>query len=119
MPTILSDSARAKNDIASHFAQLKFKQEVVAIFSLLLICVLFWIILSLFSSQQKTKVTPELTKMSATLNPTIDTDLLDALLTKKMYTENELTQFPIFTIVYDKRTQVGKIVSIDDPEVAQ
>jgi hypothetical protein len=119
MPTILSDSARAKNGIATHFAQLRYKQEILAIFSLLLVSVLFWIIISLFSSQQKTKITPELTKMAVTLNPTVNTALLDELVTKKMYTQSELSQFPIFTIIYDKRTQEGKIVSIDDPEVEQ
>ena len=119
MPTILSDSTSTRSGISSHFAKLKHKQEILVIFSLLLVCIIFWITISVFSSQQKTKITPELTKMAKILNPAIKTESLDSLSTKKIYSESELTQFPIYTIVYDKRTQVGKIVLIDDPEVEE
>ncbi len=119
MPTILSASTEVKTGISGHFARLKYKQQLLAIFSLLLVCVMFWIAITLFSSQQKVAISPDLLKMSQSLNPSVQIQLLDSLQTKKIYTDSELQRFPIYIIEYDQRTQIGKIVRADEAGVTE
>lgn len=119
MSTILSANTQVKTGISGHFARLKYKQQLLAIFSLLLVCIMFWIGISIFSSQQKVLISPDLLKMSQSLNPSLQVELLDSLQNKKMYSDTDLAQFPIYVIQYDQRTQIGKIVRADEVDAAQ
>ncbi len=117
METITTERTRVNSGIAGQFSRLKYKQQLLAIFSLLLVCIFFWIAASLFSSQQKSKLTPELAKMAKPFNPVLKAELLDTVMSKKMYTQEELQSFSIFVLNYDKVTQSASIVPYDAPGV--
>jgi hypothetical protein len=77
---------------------LKKRKEILVILIFLFVIVIFWIGLSLFSSQEKLGITPEQKKMAQPLTPNINVATLEKLEQKKKYTEFELKNFPVYSL---------------------
>ena len=58
-----------------------------------------WVGVSLFSSQQRTKISAKLIQQSKPLNPSIDTVTLDKLEQKRSFDDQELESFTIYTLL--------------------
>mgnify|MGYP006921601114 CR=1 FL=1 len=87
---------------------LKKRKEILIILLFLFVIVIFWIGLSLFSSQQKLGITPEQKKLSQPLTPNIDVTTLEKIEKKKKYTDYELQNFPIY-VNYESNGVTRKI----------
>jgi ABC-type Na+ efflux pump permease subunit len=87
---------------------LKKRKEILIILLFLFVIVIFWIGLSLFSSQQKLGITPEQKKLSQPLTPNIDVTTLEKIEKKKKYTDYELQNFPIY-VNYESNGVIRKI----------
>lgn len=85
-------------DFQSQFKKLQQRKELLVILLFLFVIILFWIALSIFSSQQLTGLTAQQQTLAAPLTPTLDTSVIETLEQKKMYDESELGDFPIFTV---------------------
>lgn len=80
--------------------------------SLLFVCVIFWIIISLFSSQKTSKVPETSQKLATPLNPVLDTSKLNKLEEKTYYAPEELRSFPINVIETDAKSRTKRVIQI-------
>jgi len=87
--------------IQDQLKNLKKRKEVLIILIFLFVIVIFWIGLSLFSSQQKLGITPEQKALAQPLTPNVNTAVLEKLEAKKKYSDFELREFPIYAIYQD------------------
>ena len=89
----------------------------VLLFSLVTIGV--WVSFSIFLSQKKTPIDPELIRLSLPLNPNINLEVIKDLATKKSYSASELEGFTIYTLITDKQTRQRILVSLDEYQQIQ
>ena len=113
--TIATPAATTRKVVKKQFTILKHKRQLLTILTLLFICVIFWGIVSLFSSQQVTKVDAKLLKLSTPITPNLDLETLNTLEEKRSFTDEELTNFPIYRLYTDPRTREDKVIPIDEP----
>lgn len=67
-----------------------------------LVTVLFWIGFTIYFSQQKTKIPPEVQRYALPLNPTIDAAALTQIGQLRAFSPQELADFPIYDSVIDE-----------------
>ena len=79
------------------FKDLLKRKDVLYIFILGLVVVVAWIGISVYSSLRKTTIPPEVAKQTIPLNPVIDTQILDNLQNRTLYSKEELQSFPLNT----------------------
>lgn len=108
------------NSIKKDIKKLQQNKQFLAIMILLFVSLLFWITVSLISSQTTEKVSSELKLISKQLTPVIDSSIFQAISEKKEYSEEELSGFTIYKVITsrDGRTEtvVPIEVTIDDLE---
>ncbi len=80
------------------FKDLLKRKDVLYIFILGLVIVVIWIGINVYSSLQKTTIPPEVAKQTIPLNPVIDTQTLDNLQSRTLYSKEELQSFSLNTI---------------------
>ncbi len=86
---------------------------ILIVLSLLFVCVIFWILISLISSQKTSKVPETSIKLAEPLNPVLDTSKLDALDSKIYYAPEELQSFPVNIIETDEKTRAKRVIQIN------
>ncbi|MGD9129328.1 MAG: hypothetical protein PVJ09_02480 [Candidatus Woesebacteria bacterium] len=101
------------NQFKKQYSSLKFSRYLFIFLMFMLVVLVFWIIVSLFSSQNKLKITSDLKTMVIPLSPNIDTDTLGRLESKKEYKKEELEVFPIYKVEVDPETQEKSLVEVD------
>lgn len=113
--TITTPSLEAKRTFSKEMNRLRTNQQLLTILVLLFICLIFWIIVSLFSSQTSSKISPDIKEMAKPFNPTLSTQVLDTLESKRVFSEEELANFPIYVIERDPLDQTERIVELGTP----
>ncbi len=88
--------------MAVNLGNLQQKQTLLRILVFTLVTVVIWVALTLFRSQQKTGIAPELQKLAEPLNPNIDVQVIERIEAKKAYSEADLQNFTILKIVRNK-----------------
>jgi len=88
----------------------------IAIFTL--VAVMVWVGGSIFQSQQRTGISPELQALAEPLNPNIDVTTIDFIETKRFISEDELTGFPILKVVTVGNNRNQLVVPLDFDESA-
>jgi len=91
---------------------LKRRQSLLYLLIFSLVTIIIWAAFNIFRSQKSEPIPNELLKLARELNPSIDTSVIDALSRKKLFSEAELNNFPIYTIVTDSLRQ-EILVTID------
>jgi len=94
----------------SQLSQLQKRQTLLKIFIFTLVTVIIWVGLTLFRTQQETGIRPELITKSEALNPNINIEVVDQLEQKRQYTDQELSDFPIYTIFTTKSGEEQLVV---------
>ncbi len=112
---ITTPANETRKAVKKQFAIMKHKKQLLTILSLLFICVIGWAVVSLFAAQQKTKIDSKFLKYATPLTANLDLETLNALESKRSFTESELTNFPIFRVYTDPKTREEKVISIDAP----
>ncbi len=92
--------------------KLKRNQKMLIIIILLFVLILIWTFISLFTSQKTEVTSPELVRLAAPLSPSLDTDTLENLQTQRSFTEEELSDFPIFKILVSADGRAESVVPI-------
>lgn len=92
---------------------LRFKQQALYLMIFSFVTVVVWIGGSLFSSQRRTGVSPELLELAKPLNPTINTALLEEIEARKSYTDEELKYFQVYKIIKSKDGRIQQVVPIE------
>lgn len=93
--------------------KLRQNKQFLAILVLLFVIMLFWIIISLITSQTSEKISPELQKLSKTLTPVIDTSVFEEITRKRQYTESELSAFTIFKVLTSRDGRTQRVVPLE------
>lgn len=94
----------------TQLAQLQQKQTFLKILIFTLVTVMVWVGLTLFRTQQRTGITPELLKMAEALNPNINEAVLSEIEQKRAYSPEELNDFPIYSITTDRTGEQQLVV---------
>lgn len=115
---IATPSVAAKRSFSKEMNRLKTSQQILTILVLLFICMILWIIVSLFSSQNTTTISSELLQMAKPFNPTLSTEVIDEIETKRVFSDQELQDFTIFVIERDPLNQVDVVVELGNPSSA-
>lgn len=108
-PTI---SLANKQAATTQLQKIRSSQTALSIFILLLVGVLLWIIVTVFSSNRDSQISAEAQQLATPLNPNLDVSVLDTLDAKTMYSDNQLSDFPIYVIVRDNQTQTEQVVPL-------
>ena len=93
--------------------KLRQNKQFLAILILLFVVLLFWVTISLITSQTTEKISPELQKLSQPLTPVIDKKIFERISTKRKYSEQELSGFTIFKVLVSKDGRNEKVVPIE------
>lgn len=109
---ISSPSVEAKRNFSRELNKLRRSQQILTILVLLFVVMSFWIVVSLFSSQKSSKISPEVQKLAKPLTPTLDDTILDTITAKRAFTPEELANFEIFVTITDTATQTERVVPI-------
>ena len=104
---------KQETTIKQDIRKIKQSKQFLTIFILLFVVLLFWIIISLVSSQTATKIDPELQLFAKPLTPVIDTEIFNGISAKKEYTAEELAGFTIFKVLTSRDGRTERIVPIE------
>lgn len=97
-------------------AGLRVKQRVLYLLIFSFVTVLVWVGGSLFSSQSKSGISPELKNLAKPLNPVINVELIREIGQKKHFTNQELESFQIYKLLKSKDGRAQRIIPIDSNE---
>jgi hypothetical protein len=75
--------------------RLKHSRDLLYIVILALVVAIVWIVLSVYHSSVQTTVPANIQSLTVPLNPTINTQLIQSLSNRTVYTSDELSNFPI------------------------
>ncbi len=103
----------SKSKISKDFQKLKTNRQFLTILVLLFVSVLFWITISLISSQSKEEVSKELTALSKPLTPTFDKEILEKIKAKHSYSKEELSSFVIYKVLTTRNGKTEKVVPLE------
>lgn len=110
---ITTSSFNSQRSFHSELSRLKQRKDLLTILVLLFVCAFAWAIVSVFSAQKKSTISPDLVKLSKPLSPLLDTAVLDTLEGRRQFSDDELVNFPIYKIYTNSTTQKESIVPID------
>lgn len=85
-------------DFQTQLKKLRYRKEVLVIMLFLLVIAVFWIALSIFTSQRQTGISSEQQQLAQPLTPVLDTAIIERLEQKRVYESEELSDFPIFLV---------------------
>lgn len=120
MPRILAQSN--SNTVPMHTHTTTVKQELqkikkskqaLVILIFLFITVSFWIGTTIFSSQTREKISPELIEIARPLNPNLRLEVLESIEAKRLYSSEELEAFAIYKLLATGDGQTQRIVPIE------
>lgn len=94
---------------------LRIKQQVLYVLIFSFVTVTIWIGGSLFRSQKKSGIAPDLLELAKPLNPAINTFILDEIEARPSYTDEELSYFQIYKIIRSKDGREQQVVPIESP----
>lgn len=88
------------------------KSFLLIVMSLLFVCVLFWIILSIFATQKESEVSGASEKLASPLNPVLDTSQLTKIENKRYTAPEELQSFPVNILLTDPKSKTKYVTQV-------
>ena len=98
---------------AEQFAVFKNQKVLLVALLFLFVIVIFWTGLSLFGSQTKFAVPPEMRELAKPLTPSIKGEVLTRIETKRQFSSDELVGFTIYKIIDGKGSADNKPRLVD------
>jgi len=89
-------------NLTDQFKKLQQRKDLLMIFILLFVIIIFWIMINVFSSQQKSGISGSQRQMAQSLSPNLDVSVIEELEGKIIYSEAELAEFPVFIVGADQ-----------------
>lgn len=74
------------------------QQQLLYMFVFGLVLSIAWLVVAIFSSQTSTKIDAELQRMSVSLNPNINEEVIEILEAKRSFSDEELANFEILRV---------------------
>lgn len=94
----------------TQLAQIQQKQTFLKILIFTLVTIMVWVGLTLFRTQNRTAITPELLKLAEPLNPNLNEGVIAELEGRQSYTAEELSDFPIYSLVTTKQGEQQLVI---------
>ncbi|MDH5533377.1 MAG: hypothetical protein OEX81_03055 [Candidatus Pacebacteria bacterium] len=94
-------------------SNLKIKQQALYVLIFSFVTVLIWISGSLFKSQRKSGISPDLLELATPLSPTINIELINRIEQSSNYSDQELASFQIYKIIKSKDGRIQQVVPIE------
>lgn len=94
---------------ANPLKRLQQRKELLAILLFFFVIVIFWIGLSILASQQQSGITGEQRQAAQPLSPSLNTQVIEALENKRMYSASDLESFPIM-----QTPAAGSVVTVEE-----
>lgn len=69
---------------------------------LLFICVIVWMLISVVQTKDSSEITTSAQKYVTSINPNLDTTTMASLALKRVYSDEELSSFPIYVMLEDE-----------------
>ncbi|NCN24449.1 MAG: hypothetical protein GW945_03135 [Candidatus Pacebacteria bacterium] len=101
-----------QNSFSEDLKRLQKNQQFLTIIVLLFVCMIFWLVISLFSTTQEKQTDASLIQLAKPLNPTIDRDAFALLEKRQSFSKQELESFPIYKFAKVSRSSEQIIVPI-------
>lgn len=95
------------------FSSLKIKRQALYILIFSFVTVVVWISGSLFRSQRRTGIAPDLLELAKPLSPTINVSLIDEIEDKNNFSVQDLSNFQIYKLIQSKDGRIQQVVPID------
>ena len=105
-----------QNSFSKDLKHLQKNQQFLTIVVLLFVCMIFWLVISLFSTSQEKQTDASLLQLAKPLNPTIDRDVFSLLEKRQSYSKQDLESFPIYKFAKISRSTEQIIVPITTTE---
>lgn len=93
---------------------LRIKQQALYVMIFSFVTIVIWISASLFRSQRRTGISPDLLELAKPLSPTINVEIIDEIEESINYSDQELVQFQIYKLIKSKDGRTQQIVPIDN-----
>lgn len=90
-------------------SRLRQREDLLRIFIFTAFTVFCWVGISLYLSQQKTKIPSAVQKLALPLSPIIDRETIQEIESRRFFSDDELQQFPIY--IY-RNTEDGQRVLV-------
>ncbi|MBD3279432.1 MAG: hypothetical protein GF390_01840 [Candidatus Pacebacteria bacterium] len=103
---------KKQNRFVAQFNRLKSNRQLLFTLMFLLVIVVIWTMVSLFTSQKRVGISKELRTLAKPLNPNLNQEVLGKLENKRSFTETELAEFPIYKIISTKDGRNARLVEI-------
>lgn len=100
------------NTFQREIGSLQRRQHLLYILLFSFVTVIIWIGVSLIGSQRRTGIDPTLLQLATPLNPTINNEIISQIEQKRAYSDEELSNFPIYRIVTNQTNGGESIVDI-------
>lgn len=104
---------RKTSFIAQQIEKLQKNYAIMVGLILLFVVAVVWMIVSIVQVEDTSDLTKRAQKNTTQLNPNLDRTTLELVANKHYYSEEELTNFPIFVLIEDKDGNF-QVVSIED-----
>lgn len=103
----------SSNKPVSQIADLKQRKFLFTFLVFLLVVILLWVMMNLFTAQNTLKISTELKNLASPLTPSVDTTVLDTLEKKQIYSVSDLAKFDIYMVQEDENNKnLMKIVKV-------
>lgn len=102
-----------QDTIKKDIKQLQQNKQFLTVLILLFVALLFWITISLITTQTEEKISPELQKLAKPLTPVIDTQVFEKISEKRQYSEDELSEFTIYKILISSDGRTDRVVPLE------
>lgn len=102
-----------KNSTLQHNVFAHRSKYILFFMVLLIIGGIIWVFASIYASQNNTSIPEEAKLAASSLDPNLNLKLLDNLGNKKIYSTEELIDFPIFIITTDRFTRSKSVQQLD------
>lgn len=99
--------------VKSDIKKLRKNRQFLTILILLFVSVLFWIFVSILSSQKKEAISPELKLLSKPLTPNIDIATVEKIEQKSSYSQSDLSSFTIYKILSSRDGKNERVVPLE------
>ena len=105
------------NQFQKDLSNLKQNQYILYILIFTLVTIVVWVGLNLVRSQKTSQISPELKKLAEPLNPNLNPKILDELQLKRDYTDSELRDFPVYSLIVEKNGST-RVVTLEESRAA-
>jgi len=107
------------NKFERQLDQIKRQKKLFIALILFFVVILTWILVSIFASQTKQAIGPELIKLAEPLVPNLNTQLLDDLQEKRYFSDEQLEKFSIYVLLSERGEDAGKVTEIINQETIE